>query len=42
MEYENVQTEVNKDSIRNLVAEGVIENVQGENERTDNVDCPVE
>ena len=31
------QTKVNKDSIENLVANGVAENVQGENEQTEPV-----
>lgn len=36
------QTKVNTDSIRNLVEEGVIENVQGENISTNELECPVE
>lgn len=35
---DNIQTEFNNDDIRNIVEEGVIENVQGEDERTDKVD----
>lgn len=31
----NEQTKVNEDSIRNLVAEGVVENVQSEDEQTE-------
>ena len=42
MEDKNLQENINMDSIRNLVAEGVIENVQGEDECTDNMECPVE
>lgn len=34
---DNIQTEFNNDDIRNIVEEGVIENVQGEDERTDSV-----
>ena len=36
------QTKVNTDSIRNLVEEGVIENVQGEDISTNEVGSPVE
>lgn len=39
---EEKQTKVNTDDIRNLVEEGVIENVQGENISTNEVGCPVE
>lgn len=35
---ENQQTTFNTDDIRNIVEEGVIENVQGENECTNEVD----
>lgn len=35
MEEENIQTTVNEDDIRNLVAEGVIENVYDTDESTD-------
>ena len=42
MEDKTLQTEINMDSIRNLVKEGVIENVQSENECTDNMECPME
>ena len=38
----NQQTEMNTDDIRNLVEEGVIENVQDTNERTDEVEQPVQ
>ena len=34
---ENLQTEFNTDDIRNIVEEGVIENVQGENESAEPV-----
>ena len=36
-----VQTTVNEDDIRNLVAEGVITNVCGEEERTDDMERTV-
>ena len=36
------QNKVNTDSIRNLVDEGVIENVQGEEVSTDELERPVE
>lgn len=39
---DNIQTEFNTDDIRNIVEEGVIENVQGEDERTDNVEPHLE
>lgn len=35
---DNIQTEFNTDDIRNIVEEGVIENVQDSDERTDKVD----
>lgn len=35
---DNIQTEFNNDDIRNIVEEGVIENVQGEDISTDKVD----
>ena len=38
----NQQTEMNTDDIRNLVEEGVIENVQGEDECADNVEPDME
>lgn len=39
---ENLQTEFNTDDIRNIVEEGVIENVQGEDECTDIVEPHLE
>ena len=39
---EEKQTKVNTDDIRNLVEEGVIENVQGERISTNELECPVE
>ena len=39
---ENLQTEFNTDDIRNIVEEGVIENVQGEDECTDSVEPHLE
>jgi len=36
------QTKVNTDDIRNLVAEGVIENVQDSDEQTDNLEQDME
>lgn len=41
-EERDVQTVVNEDSIRNLVAKGVIENVQGEDISTNEMGSPVE
>lgn len=38
---EKIQTDFNTDDIRNIVEEGVIENVQGENECTGEVDKTV-
>lgn len=35
---DNLQTEFNNDDIRNIVEEGVIENVQDSDECTDKVD----
>ena len=35
---DNIQTEFNNDDIRNIVEEGVIENVQSEDISTDKVD----
>lgn len=35
---ENQQTEFNTDNIRNIVEEGIIENVQSEDSTTDKVD----
>ena len=36
------QTKINSDSIENLVAEGVVENVQDKDEQTESVDKPVQ